>query len=449
MSGDVVKRPLDRMTVRRQLAILVAATTSLVLIAFLVPLGVLAAQVVADRAVDHATREAEFLARLVATVEQDSLQVPAIDPSGDFPLTVFWPDGTSSGTSASRTDAVLLAARGQSFVVVTDGGREVLVAVQGVPGGTAVVRAVVPEDTLHRGVARAWLILGGLGVTLLGLSVLVADRLARNVVGPLRNLADVSYRLASGQLEAQVEPEGPVELRAVGRAVNYLAGRIEALVLAERETIADLSHRLRTPLTALRLDADTLSDPGEARQIASGVDALTLALDDVIRVARDLGGEDDQVASDLVVTVTERLEFWSALAQEENRQVTADMTSGPVPVGVTEESLRALVDALLGNVFAHTPTGTPFLVRIRRTTDGTAVLTVADSGAGFDVDDPFERGYSAKASTGLGLDIVRRTAMATGGSVSASPTHSSGQGARVTVVLGGRVGRGVGVEVSR
>ena len=55
--------------------------------------------------------------------------------------------------------------------------------------------------------------------------------------------------------------DGPEEVRRVGAALNRLAGRIDELLAAERETVADLSHRLRTPLTAVRLDVESLPTP--------------------------------------------------------------------------------------------------------------------------------------------------------------------------------------------
>lgn len=424
---------------RGQLALLVAATTSLILIAFLVPLGFLVQQATADRATNAATREAEGVAPAVATVEADALDRMLEERSDDggrnFPLTVFLPDGARIGAEADRSDAVALAERGESIIADTAEGREVLVAVQGVDDGTAVVRSFVSDAALWDGVVRAWLILGLLGVTLLGLSMVLADRMARSMVGPMRSLATVSHQLGAGRLEARVSPSGPKELRDVGHAVNQLAGRIAELLVAEREAVADHSHRLRTPLTVLRLDAEGLADPVEADRIGADVDSLERTVDDIIHEARRPIREGIAARCDAALIVAERVEFFSALASDEDRTVRTDLASGPLLVRVSAEDLAACVDALLGNVFAHTPAGTAFTVGlVAGMEDGSAgaMLTVSDEGPGFATASPLSRGTSGAASTGLGLDIVRRTAMASGGYV----TVGSGSGARIIVGFG-------------
>lgn len=424
---------------RRRLAVLVFATTSLVLVAFLVPLGYLVHQVAADRAVNAATREAEGLAPVVATVDKEILRLTlaqvATDDPEDYPLTVFLPDGTVMGATAKRSEAVELAARGRSVVVDTGDGREVLVAVQGIEGGTAVVRGFVPAEALRQGVVRAWAILGVLGLVLLGLSVVVADRLARALVRPMRELADVSHRLGAGDLDARVRPSGPAELRDVGSAVNHLAGRIDQLLSLEREGVADLSHRLRTPLTALRLDAEMLSDPAESARLTADIDALTRTVDHVIDEARRPVREGVGAGCDAAQVVRERLEFWSALADDEHRDVGMDLDDAPLAVRVDSSDMAAAVDSLLGNVFSHTPPGTAFWVGLERN-DDEVWLTVADAGPGFTEDDPFGRGNSATQSTGLGLDIVRRTAEASGGHVATATRSRFETGATIVVILG-------------
>lgn len=424
---------------RGRLALLVAATTSLILIAFLVPLGFLVQQATADRATSAATREAEGMAPIVATVDTDGLERMLEQRSDDggrvFPLTVFLPDGAGLGAEADRSDAVALAERGESITADTAEGREVLVAVQGVDDGTAVVRSFVSDAALWEGVVRAWLLLGLLGVTLLGLSMVLADRMARSMVAPMRSLATVSDQLGAGRLAARVRPSGPKELRAVGHAVNHLAGRIGELLVAEREAVADHSHRLRTPLTVLRLDAEGLADPVEAERLGADVDSLERTVDDIIHEARRPIREGIAARCDAALIVAERVDFFSALAVEENRAVKTELSDGPLPVRVSAEDFAACVDALLHNVFAHTRAGTSFTVRlVGGTGDGRAgaKLTVSDEGPGFAAADPLSRGSSGGASTGLGLDIVRRTAVASGGFVRVG----NGAGARVTVGFG-------------
>ena len=75
-------------------------------------------------------------------------------------------------------------------------------------------------------------------------------------------------------------------MRAVAAALNQLAARIRDLLRHERERVADLSHRMRTPMTALRLDAEGLRDQAEANRILAHVAALDGAVTTVIEDAR-------------------------------------------------------------------------------------------------------------------------------------------------------------------
>jgi signal transduction histidine kinase len=422
---------------RRRLTLLVAATTSLVLVAFLVPLALLVRTVAADRAISGATLEVESLSSLVATVDRRplALALEQAGASGGRPVTVFFPDGSTVGAPAPRSAAVSLAAQGNSVTARVRGGREILVAVQGMPAGTAVVRTYVPDDELERGVARAWLILAILGLAILGLGLLVADRLARSLVGSARELASVSHELAAGRLDTRARPGTTPELRDVSSALNHLAGRIKELLAQEREAAADLSHRLRTPLTALRLELESLRDPGEAARAEASVDALERAVSQIIadtrRPARTV-----RSACDAAEVVAERVRFWAVLAEDQDRPLAVPNPAGPpLPVAVSRDDLATCVDALLGNVFAHTPEGTGFTIGLQPRPAGGARLAVADDGPGFATSDPLKRGVSGTGSSGLGLDIVRRTVESSGGSLAIG--RSASGGALVTVDLAG------------
>ncbi|WP_433218019.1 sensor histidine kinase [Dactylosporangium sp. CS-047395] len=411
---------------RRRLALLVAAAMALVLVAFLVPLALLLRTAAEDRAVAAARIQAQSLGALVATADPDALRltVEQSNVDADHPVTVYLPDGTVLGAPVTATPAARLAAQRGSFSVAHADGREVLVAVQGLPGGTAVVRSFVPERDLRRGVTRSWLVLAAVGVALLLLGLAVADRLAVAVVRPIRTLAAVSEGLSGGDLDRRAPAgDGPPEVRLVAAALNRLAGRIRDLLRQEREAAADLSHRMRTPMTALRLDAEGLADPGEAARMLEHVGALDRALTAVIEDARR---ERDAPACDAAAVVAERVAFWSVLAEDQGRAARLDLAPGPLPVAVAAADLAAAVDALLGNVFAHTGEGTGFAVALSAA-PGRVELVVEDDGPGFDPA-AGERGVSGGGSTGLGLDIARRTAESTGGRL-----HIAGS--RVTVAL--------------
>ena len=153
----------------------------------------------------------------------------------------------------------------------------------------------------------------------------VADQLARSLVRPLTAVARVSDRLATGDLTARATVAGPPEVRRAGTGLNRLAARIGDLLAHERETVADLSHRLRTPLTALRIDAESLRDEAEMAQVLADVDIVERTVTEIIREARRPTGEGSGVLCDASDVVGERAAFWQPLAEDQERPMTVDI----------------------------------------------------------------------------------------------------------------------------
>jgi signal transduction histidine kinase len=326
---------------------------------------------------------------------------------------------------------------GRSITVNDRDGTQILVAVrfagQGQSGNpTAVVRAFVPNSELTNGVTRSWLILGGLGLLLLLVGIVIANLLVGTVTRPISELARVSHRLAAGGLDARASPDGPPEVRELAFGLNHLAGRIRELIHQERESVADLSHRLRTPLTALRLELEGMGSSADPdRRLSGQVQALEAAVTSLIEDARTRGTS-VHGSCDAAEVIRQRAEFWSVLAEDQGRPMRLELAHGPLMVGVAQPELGACLDALLGNVFAHTPQGTGFTIALDPRGRGGAVLSVHDDGPGFAQSDPVRRGASGGGSTGLGLDIARQTAEASGGTLTIGP----GPGGHVSVELG-------------
>jgi signal transduction histidine kinase len=415
---------------RRRLALLVSVVTAMVLVAFVVPLAIVVRVIVADRAIADANEVLRAVSGLMATgADRPSVQQAAL--AAPRPVTVFLYRQRPLGAPAPRTPAVRLAERGQSFSVADPGGREIVLAVQGLPSGPAVVRTFVSNAELTKGVTEAWLILAAVGLVLLGLGVAVADRLLGSVTRPIGELARVSHVLAAGDLDARASPDGPPEVREVAMGLNHLAGRIRDLIWQEREQVADLSHRLRTPLTALRLEVEAMPDAQDPDghlllQVQALEQAVTSLIEDARTRTRTAG------SCDAAEVVAERAAFWSILADDQGRVMSTELAAGPLRVGVAAPELAACLDALLGDVFAHTPQGTSFTVGLQPRAEGGALLSVTDTGPGFADADLVRRGASGGQSTGLGLDIARQAAEASGGSLTIKP----GPGGHVVVELG-------------
>ncbi|MFG3339764.1 HAMP domain-containing protein [Glycomyces sp. NPDC048151] len=420
---------------RARLTMLVAGIATLTLLAFSIPLAIMLRNAAAERAVSLAQQEAHLVTAIVPTSEKAQLEsaVAHMNTGFQFPVTVFWTDGTVIGAAAPRSSAVeLAAAQGQSLTAATEGGREILNSVRMPDGGYAVIRAYVDDNHLTAGVGRSWLLLGAIALVLLGIGLFLASRLAKVLLVPLADLAEVSNRLADGDLDARARAEGPAEIERVGTALNTLADRIRDLLEAERERVADLSHRLRTPLTVLRLEAEAITNPVERATVDEAVGGVERAVNLAIRDARRPGRAAE---CDAAAVVAERFAFWSALAEDTDRECTVSLAPGPLPVKLPAEDLADAMDSLLANVFAHTPDGTAFEVRLWARPEGGAIVDIADEGPGLPNAAAFERGKSGGGSTGLGLDIARRAAAASGGRLVFGAGHG-GKGALIRLELG-------------
>lgn len=424
---------------RARINYLTAGVTLLIVIAFVVPLGFLVMQQADQRARLEAERTARTLAAVIvpAAVGAGGDLAPGdisgligAVPEGSL---ITLPDGETLGPG--QPDDALIdevrAARRALSAYREDGGFGIAIPV--VTGiGTTVVYSSVPQAALNRGVVRAWSLLGLLGVGLVAAALVVSDRLGRGVVGPSQRIAGAAERLGRGELETRVAEEGPEELVAIAVAFNQLAGRIRGLLAEEREGVADLSHRLRTPLAALQLQVEQMAPSGERKSLIDSVDRLRRAVDELISEAR-MTTETTSAGCDVIAVVEARLDFWRVLSEEQARSLHVDIAGTPAPVGVPASEVAAAFDALVGNVFSHTDAGIGLGV-IVRVLDGSVEVEVADSGNGFpDGFDPLERGSSGAGSSGLGLDIVRRLARNASGTMRIGSSHSGG--ARVVLQL--------------
>jgi signal transduction histidine kinase len=237
---------------------------------------------------------------------------------------------------------------------------------------------VAPDD-LHAGVTSAWVGIVGLGLLLLALAGATAAWQGRRLAEPLREVAGIAHELRGGNLAARARIRGTEETKELARALNGLAERIRELLAAERATVADLSHRLRTPVTALRLDAESVENRALARRLSDHIAVLQRSIDAIVHEARRPVRTDLPSIGDFAATVRERTGFWQVLAEDQDRPTEFSIPEGELPVPVAPDDLADLVDCLIDNVFAHTPEQTPFAVRLD-VNETTVRLVVSDDG---------------------------------------------------------------------
>jgi signal transduction histidine kinase len=416
---------------RRRVALVVAATTSAVVVAFVVPLCLLVRNTAEDRAMAAADQESRNIAILVSTLADDPTLgdvVAAVDERSPATTTVVLADGTrlGSGTVPAEDPDVVRGRTGEAFTHRVGSGARTVVPVV-TDRGTDVVLTEVTHAQLREGVLAAWVAIGALGLLLLALASLSAAQLGRRISTPVTRVAEVAHRLREGDLAARAAPEGPPETRALAQALNRLAERIVELLAAERAATADLSHRLRTPVTALRIDVEGLGDPAQAERLEQHVATLQRTIDAIVEEARRPVRHDMASRCDAGAVVRARTAYWAPLAEDQRRAFRVDVSAADMPVGVDEVDLADLVDVLVDNVFAHTPEGTAFAVTLGVDADRVR-LVVADEGPGPEPVRPGRPGH-----TGLGLEIVRRIVEPVGGSLRFGAAPSGGTVAEVVL----------------
>lgn len=438
---------------RRRILLLVTGITVLVVLAFAIPIALLVRSAVEQRGErsirDEAAAIADFLRAGEPSEAAISSYLAGLTQTADRSASVTTPRQSVLGTppphgqppgspppphSGEPDDHGSSGGGGPSHddpqVYSVPGGKVAEVAVPG-DGGMYQVQVFASDSALNDGASQWYALLAAGSVGLLLIGIIGGELVTRRIVRPLTHTAQTAHQLSSGDVTARAPTSGPREVAEVGTALNQLADRIDQLIAEERETVADLSHRMRTPLTALRLDAEALRSPDEAARIGAHVTALERTLTAIIRAARRPQREGRFPSAEATAVVGDRITFWSALADEQERTWSVSLPQAPVFVRAAPEDLAAAVDALLENVIAHTPEGTPFEVSLS-TADGAAVLVVADAGPGLP-DGAGTRGRSDRGSSGLGLDIARRCAEASGGSMRVG--RSAAGGAAVTLDL--------------
>jgi signal transduction histidine kinase len=377
--------------------------------------------------------------------------------------------GALSGRSAAQVDDYLRAraAQDQPFDLAVSGGPtlrviwrtvEVTPADLAVSGASASLgrnfillgRPVSDISSQVSGLVIAELITGG---ALLALLAACGSWLIGRGLAPLNRMASTADLITSnGDLTARMsDPDDRQEIGRLAGAINTMLDRIQQAFGARlrseqkvRQFAADASHELRTPLTTIRGYAELYRQgalgPGELptamRRIEQEAERMSRLVAELLELARlDRETSLDLTETDLAALAVDAVA--DARAVEPGRPVRADVPATLV-VTADEPRIRQVLANLLGNVRAHTPPGTPVIVRVYPAGHG-AVLEVSDAGPGMSEQDAarafdrFHRGSrgdggphdprpaapesGGATGSGLGLSIVQAIAAAHGGYV--------------------------------
>jgi signal transduction histidine kinase len=444
--------------VRHRLLVSYVALTALILVLLEVPLGALYARHERDGLTAVARRDAAVLAvvaseslenpgehdlqTLAARYRKETgAEVAVTDPTGRI-LVSLDPAEPDAGGADFET-AVAAALLGHSHVSghSDDDGPEIAVAVpvRGANGllGAAVV--AVPAQPTQARIVGAWLALVAFALVLLGLAAVLGLWLARGLARPLLALEEASSRLGDGDLQARAPVAGPAEVAALASQFNRTANRLSELVTAQQQFVADASHQLRTPLTALRLRLENLAAElsgdaaGHLEDAQGEVDRLTRLVDGLLALSRTQQQATASTAVDITNVVADRCAAWAALADEQDVELTVAIDAAePVEATVVPGHLEQILDNLLANAVEASPPGHGIEVGVSDG-DGIVTLHVRDHGPGLNdqerqraFDRFWQSGAAPTGSSGLGLAIVRQLAIANGGTITLEAPDGGG-----------------------
>jgi signal transduction histidine kinase len=449
--------------VTRRLLLSYLTVTLVVLLVLGIPLGMFYAQRERERIAADLERDAN----VIATVYEDALQNGVdLDP-------------VAAETYAARTDARVVVVDGDGIARVDtlgevprdfstrpeiqealDGARTsgtrssdtldtglLYVAVPVASGGDVygAVRVTLDTADVSARIRSFWLALGAVGVVVLVTVGLIGWVLARSLTRPLREVTSTANRFASGDLT--VEPgaiDGPHEIRELDESMTTMAIRLDGLLSTQRAFVADASHQLRTPLTALRLRLENLQVELADSQAAAG-EEVERAIDETTRLTElvtsllQLARTDDRPATTtepLLGLVRDRVDTWTAVAEERGVRLIGPSSGEDIEVHTVAGGVEQILDNLLDNALGVAPPGTAVEVELAATGEE-ATLRIVDHGPGLSATDKrdavrrFWRGDTSRPGTGLGLAIVDALATAAGGSTTLEDTPGGG----LTVVV--------------
>ncbi|MDL2077936.1 HAMP domain-containing sensor histidine kinase [Streptomyces sp. GXMU-J15] len=443
--------------------------TLLVLLGLEIPLGLRYAADARDRITDAARAEAESAAAYTALsmaggqgdsalskraahcAERVGGRMVIVDGAGRV-LASSHPLSAEAAGELPRRPGIAAMLKGADTMDVrtaTVGGTEQLSVTAPVADGMrGAVWLTVPTQTVRDRVNQVWLLLWVGGLVVLGAVAVIGLGLARWAGHPIRELERATHALAEGGMPAPVPvTKGPREVRRLAAAFNRTAARLAHLLAAQRAFAGEASHQLRTPLAALRLRLENL----EPNVRAAGRGSLAAAVTETDRLARMVEGLlamarlEEDAATPLPVDVgevcAERHATWLPLFQREG--VDLVLFAGSVgPVMAVPGAVEQILDNLLSNALRASPVDSAVTIELRLSRSARALrdsrphwvdLHVTDEGPGMNPEQrkrAFDRFWRApgapKGGTGLGLSLVQRLAMASGGSATLHAATTGG-----------------------
>lgn len=321
------------------------------------------------------------------------------------------------------------------------------------------VRVTYPRSELDQAVRNNWLRLFVLSILVLCSVSFFGWMIAKWATRPIRAVEHTASALAKGQLSSRAPTaSGPPEVRSLASVFNAMAEQNQRLIDSQRRLVADASHQLRTPLTALSLRLEALGDAidntgtdpaaaaSDATRNIAGAEAevarLTVLVDGLLRLSR-AEAPASRVATALSPIVLGREAIWGPVADQSGIELHVDVPA-EIRVYSTPGSVEQILDNLISNAVTYAGPGTHITVSAVVESADTAeqtdwvALRVIDDGPGLDDEQKklaltrfWRAPESAPGGTGLGLAIVSTLAQAMDGTVQLVDTKGGGLTAEV------------------
>ncbi|MFC0431646.1 HAMP domain-containing sensor histidine kinase [Kutzneria buriramensis] len=414
-----------------------------------------------QRLLEQGGTDSGLLDQLRSYYEVYGISIAVFDRGDQDPGGAFQTQEASPGPGIDPSDAVVhrdlvnaRAGRGtqQGALLMPWDGDPMVVAEPVLVNGE--VRGVVvtssPTEHTRTLIWLSWAAILVGGVLAVGLAVLVALPLVRWMLRPVLLLDNATAALLPAIVNGRkVDPVGgdigPPELRRLTRSFDQMAVSVSDVLAAQRAFVADASHQLRNPLTALRIRLSNLEghvDPDVQEQQSAALeeaDRLNRILDELLSMARAESSSVDPIAVDVDQAVSARLRAWQAVATAKGVALVLDGEPGGTALA-PPRGVETVLDALLDNALKFTGDDTIVTVEVHRR-DGRVRLAVRDHGPGLQEDeleratDRFWRSAAHQnvRGSGLGLAIVRLLVERVGGAIMLDLPE--GGGLRVTFDL--------------
>ncbi|NUP21053.1 MAG: HAMP domain-containing histidine kinase [Streptomyces sp.] len=322
--------------------------------------------------------------------------------------------------------------------------------------GDAAVRIVYSTSDMTTRLWQIWGFRAGLAVLVLAAAAAIGAYAARRITAPLRELNAMASKFSDGDLTARSPVTGPPETQTLARTLNQGAERLDTLVASQRIFVADASHQLRTPLTALRLSLDNIADGVDDEFVREDVEQATA---EVVRMSRLVNGLLVLARAEAKVTaaeplslrdiVEERLAVWRPAADERGVTIALGGSSadGRPSVLASPGHLDQVLDNVLSNALEVSPDGGTITVSYEVRGEE-VVLSVLDQGPGMsdaEKSRAFDRfwrgqGLTGRSGSGLGLAVVKQLVTDDGGTVTLGDAPGGGLVVRISLRASPRSG---------